>query len=120
MNETFNPGFIQINKESDLFYLHFESRSNPSTDPLILWLNGGPGCSSLLGLFEELGPYKVRDDATLESNPFSWNSNANIVFVDQPVGTGLSKAGKNDLSKTELQIAKNMHYFLVQFLIQFP
>ena len=67
---------------SDLFYMLFESRSNPSEDPLVLWLNGGPGCSSLLGLFSENGPYWVNDDATLARNEHSWNNNANTLYVD--------------------------------------
>ncbi|EAR93053.2 serine carboxypeptidase family protein (macronuclear) [Tetrahymena thermophila SB210] len=120
LNETFYPGLIKTNKDSDLFYILFESRTNPSSDPLVLWLNGGPGCSSLLGLFEELGPYKITDNITLTSNPYSWNTNANVIFVDQPVGTGLSKVGQNDLDKSEVKIAKDMHHFLTKFLERYP
>lgn len=59
LNETYTVGFVKIRKNSDIFYWHFESRSNPSTDPLVIWLNGGPGCSSLTGLFAENGPFVV-------------------------------------------------------------
>lgn len=44
-----------------VFFYFFESRSNPSTDPVIMWINGGPGCSSALGLFQELGGYSTLD-----------------------------------------------------------
>ncbi|KAL4472405.1 hypothetical protein ABPG74_018354 [Tetrahymena malaccensis] len=120
LNETYYPGFISVTEKSDLFYILFQSRSNPSTDPLVLWLNGGPGCSSLLGLFEENGPYKINDDATLRSNPFSWNSNANLIYVDQPVGTGYSHADARDLAKTEEQISNDFYSFLIQFFDKYP
>lgn len=46
------------------------------------------GCSSSLALFGENGPLTVNDDLSLNVNPYSWNSNATVVWVDQPVGTG--------------------------------
>ncbi|KAL4442629.1 hypothetical protein ABPG74_007031 [Tetrahymena malaccensis] len=120
LNETFYPGLIKIKGDSDMFYILFESRSNKTYDPLILWLNGGPGCSSLLGLFEELGPYKITQDNTLTSNPYSWNNNANVLFVDQPIGTGFSSLGTTEIPKTEEEIAKQMHDFIQSFLQIYP
>jgi len=70
-----------------MFYWHFESRSDPSTDPLVIWLSGGPGSSSLVNLFLENGPFSILDDLTLIKNIYSWNNKANLVFVDQPLGT---------------------------------
>jgi len=55
-----------------------------------VWLTGGPGCSSMLALFYENGPYNIKKDLSLTINPYSWNSFANLLFVDQPVGTGFS------------------------------
>ena len=56
-------------KEIHLFYWFFESRNDPSTDPLLIWLTGGPGCSSMLALMVENGPYHVEDDMSLSMNP---------------------------------------------------
>lgn len=58
--------------------------------PLLFWLNGGPGCSSLDGLFSEGGPFRITHDLDLEINPHAWTKQVHMVFVDQPVGTGLS------------------------------
>ncbi len=54
----------------------------------MIWLNGGPGCSSEDGALMEVGPYRLKDDHTLEYNDGSWNEFANIMFVDNPAGTG--------------------------------
>jgi cathepsin A (carboxypeptidase C) len=85
-------GYLDIYEEDAHFYFWmFESRSNPVDDPMVLWLNGGPGCSSMTGLLMELGPCSV-DKETLETvvNPYSWNNNATVIFLDQPIGTGFS------------------------------
>ena len=48
-------GYLDTGNGRDLFFYFFESRSDPSNDPVLMWINGGPGCSSSLGLFMELG-----------------------------------------------------------------
>uniref|UniRef100_A0A8R1DZS5 Carboxypeptidase n=1 Tax=Caenorhabditis japonica TaxID=281687 RepID=A0A8R1DZS5_CAEJA len=75
-----------------LFYWFVESQSDPVADPVVLWLNGGPGCSSLGGFFTELGPFHPNDDGgqTLYENVFSWNKKANVIFLEAPVGVGFS------------------------------
>ncbi|KAF9011694.1 Alpha/Beta hydrolase protein [Cyathus striatus] len=64
------------------------------TSPFILWLSGGPGCSSMIGLFQENGPCKVKADSKSTTlNPFSWNNISNIqhmIYIDQSIGTGFS------------------------------
>ena len=118
-------GHIDINsmdpgRMNHLFYWFFESQTcNPhvaiddpvqkkliSETPLIIWLNGGPGASSLVGLFLENGPFTIGDDAagTISVTPDSWNQEAHVVYWDQPIGTGYSyadPAGEYDPTKVE-------------------
>ncbi|EGR32735.1 serine carboxypeptidase family protein, putative [Ichthyophthirius multifiliis] len=103
-----------------MFYWHFESRSDSQKDPLVFWLTGGPGCSSVTALFAENGPYKIRDDLNLTKNPYSWNEHSNIVYVDQPVGTGFSKAGLNEFVVDENGVAADFFQFLQDFYTLFP
>lgn len=118
LNETYHSGFLPIQNKGSLFYWWFESRNSPSTDPLVLWLTGGPGCSSELALFEENGPYKINDDLSLRINPYSWNNFANLLFVDQPLGTGYSTA--KTLETTETEIATDFYTFFTEFLTAYP
>jgi len=84
-------GFVDLEfPPRKFFYWYFESRNDPSTDPLILWMSGGPGCSSQLALYAENGPYKIESDGSVSLNPYSWNSNATVLWLDQPAGTGFS------------------------------
>nr|KYP68419.1 Serine carboxypeptidase-like 35 [Cajanus cajan] len=86
-------GYITVNKTHGraLFYWFFEATHTPQQQPLLLWLNGGPGCSSIaFGAARELGPFLVKDKERLELNKFSWNRVANIIFLEAPVGVGFS------------------------------
>jgi len=104
-----------------LFYWMFESQGTPSTDPLVLWLTGGPGCSSLLACFFENGPYTVTSQLTLKPNPYSWNTNANLLYVDQPAGTGFSYVeNDNGYVIDEAQVAVDFYTFLTNFFDKFP
>lgn len=112
-------GYLDDNKnDKHLFYWFFESRNDPKNDPVILWLNGGPGCSSLTGLFMELGPASVNKKIQLTNNPHSWNNNASVIFLDQPVNVGYSYSGSS-VSNT-VAAGKDVYALLTLFFQQFP
>jgi len=118
-------GYITVNGSpkngSHLFYWMFESRHDPTTDPLVLWLTGGPGCSAMLAMLTENGPFKVDAQQQTSINPYSWNSKANLLYVDQPVGTGFSYADSPaDYVRNEEQMADQLYGFLQQFLQMYP
>ena len=83
-------GFVNLAPDVHVFFWFFESRNKPATDPITLWLNGGPGSDSLIGLFEELGPCNVTKNLTTTLNPYSFNEVSNMLFLSQPVGVGFS------------------------------
>ncbi|MCJ1318181.1 hypothetical protein MMC15_003509 [Xylographa vitiligo] len=105
-------------EDKHLFYWFFESRNDPENDPVVLWLNGGPGCSSLTGLFMELGPSQVDDNLNVVFNPYSWNSNASVIFLDQPVNVGYSYSG-GSVSNT-IAAGKDVYALMTLFFKQFP
>lgn len=111
-------GYLTVNGDSHMFFWFFESRSNPSTDPTLLWLNGGPGCSSLEGLLFENGPAIVQSDLSLKRNPWSWNNKANVIYLDQPVNAGYSYS-QNSVSTTTAA-SKDVYAFLSLFFHSFP
>lgn len=120
-------GYIKVNNTRDahLFYWYFPSQGDAANDPLVLWLTGGPGCSSEIALFEELGPYKVvhNDDGgpKLERAKYSWSTHTNLLFVDQPVGTGYSYSdAPTDTVHDEKMVAEDMYTFLREFVQRYP
>ncbi|KAK0636962.1 Alpha/Beta hydrolase protein [Bombardia bombarda] len=84
-------GTISVSEEKKLFFWFFESRRNPSADPVVIWLNGGPGGSSMFGLFREVGPCQTNEynNGTV-FNKHSWTEFSNVLFIDQPAGVGFS------------------------------
>ncbi|KDO72292.1 hypothetical protein CISIN_1g042842mg, partial [Citrus sinensis] len=104
---------------SAIFYAFYEAQtptSPLSQTPLLLWLQGGPGCSSMLGNFLEVGPWRVthrpnttQQQLALEPNLGSWNRISGIVFLDNPIGTGLSFAVTNDeIPRNQSSVAKHL------------
>ncbi|KAK9318025.1 Alpha/Beta hydrolase protein [Lipomyces starkeyi] len=112
-------GYLDVEDEDKhFFYWFFESRNDPKNDPLILWLNGGPGCSSMTGLFFELGPSSVNKHGKLDYNPNAWNQNASVIFLDQPVNVGYSYSSQS-VSST-VAAGKDVYALLTLFFKQFP
>jgi carboxypeptidase C (cathepsin A) len=106
---TFNyySGYLPLNQTTgkSIFYIFVESQSDPSSDPLLMWMNGGPCCSSLEGLFSENGPYVLKDwTKEFVVNEYSWNKKANLLYFEFPVGVGYSKPGTTEDMTTNDEI----------------
>jgi vitellogenic carboxypeptidase-like protein len=123
-------------KVAQLFYWFFESQKfhpdqSRSTEdigqtPLIIWLNGGPGAPSTLGLFLENGPYRILNNFAGEiiENEQSWNKDAHLIYWDQPIGTGYSNVkGENPQStfvQNEDDLSEIFYLALQDFLSGHP
>ncbi|XP_042041455.1 serine carboxypeptidase 1-like [Salvia splendens] len=119
-------GYVTVEPQAGraLFYYFVESPTNSSTKPLVLWLNGGPGCSSFgYGAMEELGPFRVSSDGTtLFRNNYAWNNVANVIFLDSPAGVGFSYSNTTaDYNNTgDTSTATDAYTFIVNWLERFP
>ncbi|KAE8444100.1 hypothetical protein EG329_000882 [Mollisiaceae sp. DMI_Dod_QoI] len=109
----------RISQNMSMWFWFFEARNDPDSAPLALWLNGGPGCSSMIGLFQENGPCQFyNNDTTPSLNPYSWNEYANMLYVDQPIGTGFSY-GTETVNGT-VAAAPFVWKLIQAFFAQFP
>ncbi|CAO3644140.1 unnamed protein product [Cunninghamella blakesleeana] len=119
VNTFQKSGYLPLSNDVEYFYWFFESQNDPENAPLTLWINGGPGCSSMIGLWQELGPCKVsKNGKKSEVNPYSWNKYSNLLFIDQPGGVGFSR-GKDNINSTFLG-AKPAYEFMQAFYKEFP
>ncbi|KAF0893441.1 hypothetical protein E2562_025238 [Oryza meyeriana var. granulata] len=107
-----------------LFYWFFEAEKEPDKKPLLLWLNGGPGCSSVAyGAAQELGPFLVRSNGeNLTLNDYSWNKAVNLLFLEAPVGVGFSYTNRtSDFRRLGDRVtAQDSYSFLLNWLNKFP
>lgn len=114
-------GYLSVNdpdNDSRLFYIFYSCRNLPtgvqaSSIPIIVWLQGGPGGSSLIGNFFESGPYRIVRNGTSKQfmeqvTQYSWNDYYNLLYIDNPRGTGYSIASGGDYDTNEDQIAQDM------------
>jgi carboxypeptidase C (cathepsin A) len=92
-NKDLYSGYLKTDLEgNELFYIFAPSQNDPKNDPFLLWLKGGPGCSSLVGFLTEIGPVTYnKTTKKFEINKESWNMNANVLFVESPAGVGFTK-----------------------------
>ncbi|KAG5013993.1 hypothetical protein AAZX31_09G228600 [Glycine max] len=124
-------GYISIdgNTESgkNLFYYFVSSERSPEKDPVVLWLNGGPGCSSFDGFVYEHGPFNFEaanskgNLPTLHINPYSWSKVSSVIYLDSPAGVGFSYSKNTSKYATgDLETASDTHLFLLKWFQQFP
>ncbi|XP_027933578.1 serine carboxypeptidase-like 31 isoform X1 [Vigna unguiculata] len=119
-------GYVTVSETSGraLFYWFYEAITKPQEKPLVLWLNGGPGCSSVgYGATQEIGPFLVDTDGkSLMFNNFTWNKEANMLFLESPVGVGFSYSN----TTTEYAqlgddfTANDAYTFLHNWFLKFP
>jgi Serine carboxypeptidase len=84
-------GYADVAPNQHIFFWFFESRTvDPAIAPLTIWLSGGPGTSSMVGIFEENGPCRVNADGNAYDNPYSWSTVSNMLYIDQPTTSGFS------------------------------
>jgi cathepsin A (carboxypeptidase C) len=107
-------GYLDVNDKSKMyFYWAFSSRNDPANDPVVLWMTGGPGCSSMLALLTENGPCSVNKEVQTQNNIYSWTANATVIWIDQPAGTGFSYGSfPDDYDHDETGVARDMFAFL--------
>ncbi|KAJ3697228.1 hypothetical protein LUZ61_000933 [Rhynchospora tenuis] len=125
-NVTFDQysGYISVDdvKQRSLFYYFAESEIDPTSKPLVLWLNGGPGCSSVgVGAFSENGPFRPSGNK-LVRNQYSWNKEANMLYVDSPAGVGFSYSSNSSDYEgvNDKKTARDNLIFLQRWFAKFP
>ncbi|KAK9848936.1 hypothetical protein WJX84_006787 [Apatococcus fuscideae] len=108
--------------EASMFYLYVKARaSQPEKQPLVLWMTGGPGCSSELAFFYENGPYHITENLGLELSEYGWDVNNNMIYVDQPINTGFSYSeDARDTIYNEHGVAADMLDFMHAFFAAHP
>ncbi|XP_059063481.1 serine carboxypeptidase-like 45 [Cryptomeria japonica] len=117
-------GYVTVDRNYDraLFYYFVEAEKNPSSKPLVLWLNGGPGCSSLgVGAFSENGPFQP-SKTILVQNDYSWNKEANVLYLESPAGVGFSYSNTTSFYEgvNDRRTALDNLVFFIRWFKKFP
>jgi len=127
MNEDVESysGFLTVDKPNNgnMFFWFFPAEENPETAPVVIWLQGGPGGSSMFGALKLHGPIITTVDGNnqlsgVEKNPYSWGRKHNMLYIDNPVGAGFSFSDK--MPETQMEVTNNLYEFLQQWYTLFP
>ena len=113
-----HSGFVTVNAtvNKKYFYWAFGPRSGRADAPVILWMTGGPGCSSALAALVELGPCWLNTTTgELMDNAWGWNKDAFLIFIDQPAGVGFSTSDWEGYASNEEEVSEDMYWFLQEF-----
>lgn len=114
-------GYLDIAGGKHLHYVFLESQNDPANDPLVVWFNGGPGCSSVLAWAAEHGPYVMPDgqDDFVE-NPYSWNNEANVIYIESPAGVGYSYTDEEKPKYNDTTSAEDNYKAIKTWFSKFP
>lgn len=115
-------GYLTVNEvyNSNLFFWYFPAEEDREHAPVILWLQGGPGASSLIGLFTEVGPLRFVSGKKLMKRKYAWSKTHNMIFIDSPVGTGFSFTDNNKgYARNDVDVACNLYEALSQLYMLF-
>ncbi|XP_030744978.1 venom serine carboxypeptidase-like [Sitophilus oryzae] len=118
---TSYSGYFTVDKtfNSNIFFWFFLSQNDPDNDPIILWLQGGPGASSIYALFKENGPYIVDKNLELSYRNETWTKNHSVIYIDNPVGTGFSFT-TGGFAENQTKVGEDLYNALIQFYTLFP
>ena len=132
-DESYNnrayAGYLKT--ESDLRKLHYvflegDGGENNSM-PVVLWMNGGPGCISKIGFVQEISPYSLNEsqpynnNTDLTFNPYAWTNISNLLFIDSPAGVGFSINNDPDYTYDDPNTARdNLNALHDFFTTKFP
>jgi len=116
-----HAGFMTVNPQfnSNMFFWFFPAEYQAATAPVVIWLQGGPGGSSLFGLFVEHGPFSVTEKLDLEPRTTSWSLTHNVIYIDNPVGTGFSFT-RGGFAENETAVAEDLFSCVTQIFTLFP
>ncbi|UJR11742.1 hypothetical protein I4U23_015923 [Adineta vaga] len=117
-----HAGYIPTDPATDgaLFFWHFAKKFTSDKSRTVIWLNGGPGQSSLIGAWTEIGPFRFLDENTIVTNNGSWHLYANLLFVDQPIGTGFSYSNTSLFLEELDEVTEQFLNFLDRYVEIFP
>ncbi|XP_063054561.1 probable serine carboxypeptidase CPVL [Engraulis encrasicolus] len=111
-------GYLTVNKKynSNMFFWFFPAQERPEKAPVLLWLQGGPGGTSMFGLFVEHGPYVVYSNMTVGLRDYPWTSRYSVLYIDNPVGTGFSFTDDDrGFAQNQDDVGRDLYSALTQF-----
>lgn len=118
-----HSGFITIDaaSNSNTFFAYSKATSKRADAPLLLWLQGGPGASSLFGMFTEIGPFNIDKEMNVAPRAVHWNVDYDLLFLDNPLGTGFSYTDRLEAMATnQSTVGDDLYEALDQFFQAFP
>lgn len=121
LNVTSYSGYFTVSPhfDSNLFFWFFPALEDSDNAPVLLWLQGGPGASSMYGLFTENGPFEVISPSEVRLRNETWSRSHNLLYIDNPVGAGFSFT-KGGYANNETKVSEDLYNGLEQFFTLFP
>ena len=116
-------GYLDIpDTTKKIHYLFFEAQEDSANAPVVIWFNGGPGCSSMLGFMQENGPFRIESGGTkFHPDEYSWNRETNILYIEQPAGVGFSYCNSTkDCTFDDHTSGKDNLTSVLEFYERFP